>query len=223
MTLAVAILGLSGTVNGQNQGPSAGPDDPGSQRPADVALFGGGAYPGGYLKYSYKVTREGVAGHSITTTEIIPEENGMYRIEATSSDLLPEERVSVAFFGIGLRGLGFRVPTSIRGTVDLSPLSALEEELLEAGREYVLPDGGYLAAEEAGRIAGVDVVFAVYTHADYSNVSIRLAMPNDLMVRTLLPLFPYLELLYAAEDEGAEAPPMRTFSTIELIEFVYEP
>jgi len=197
-------------------------------RPTQVDLFGGSPYTGGYLKYSYRVSREEVEGYSITTTEIIPQEDGLYRIESSSTDVVPLAGVNISFFGIPLRGLGFRIPTSSGGTVDLSPLSAVEDEVLEPNREYVLPDGGYLVVGDAGVIAGLDVVYATYTHADFSNVRINLAMPADVAVRNLLPLFPLLELEYESDvlpTEGSEEEVrvMRSFSRVELIEFVYEP
>ena len=227
---ALASIGVA-EVLAQDTDPSdtRAAEDQGS-RSSQVDLFGGSAYTGGYLKYSYKVSREGVDGYSITTTEIIPEEDGMYRIESSSTDIVPLDRVGISFFGISLQGLGFRAPTNTGGTVDLSPLSALESEVLEPHREYILPDGGFLLAENAGTIAGIDVIYATFTHADFDNVSIHLAMPVDLTIRNLLPLFPYLELEYKVADSTAEgttdepiAPQMRRFSQIELIEFIYEP
>ena len=228
--LAVALLMVgavvSVVVSGDAAQPVEGPgDDP---RPEQIDLFGGSPYTGGYLKYSFRVSREGVEGYSITTTEIIPQEDGLYRVENSSTDVVPLNGVNIGFFGIPLRGLGFRIPTESGGTVDLSPLSAIEDETLDPNSEIVLPDGGYLVVGDAGTIAGVDVVHATYTHADFSNVQIHLAMPVDLTVRTLLPLFPLLELEYRATtlpEEGAEEGyrAMRSFSRIELIEFIYEP
>jgi len=199
-----------------------------SGRPRQVDLFGGSPYEGGYLKYSFKVSREGVESYSITTTEIIPQEDGLFRIENSSTNVVPLGGVQVAFFGIPLQGLGFRIPTSSGGSVDLSPLSAVEEETLEPNSEMVLPDGGYLVVGDADEISGLDVVYATYTHADFTNVRIHLAMPIDLEIRNLLPLFPYLELEYetdtlSSEGSEEEVRMMRTFSRIELIEFVYEP
>lgn len=224
--LPVVALSLALSAAAQtSEGPPEGvPED--RDRPEQVSLFGGVAYPGGHLKYTYKVSREGVDTYSISSTEITPQEDGMYRIESSSSDVVSQAAVGIAFFGISLRGLGFHIPTSTGGTVDLSPLSALEEETLEANREYVLPDGGFLVAGDASTIAGVDVVYATYTHADYTNVKVHLAMPTDLSIRNLLPLFPYLKLEYTASQDTAAAdgePRMRTFSTIELIDFIYEP
>jgi hypothetical protein len=200
----------------------------GNREDAQVNLFGGNTFTGGYLKYSYKVSREGVNAYSITTTEIIPEGDGMYRIENSSTDVVPQSAVSIAFYGISLRGLGFRIPDSEGGTVDLSPLEAVDNEILEPGREYILPDGGFLMVGEESVIGGLDVIYATYTHADFTNVRINLAMPVDLAIRNLLPIFPYLELEYEVDtlpEEGAadDFHKMRSFSQIELIEFVYEP
>ena len=222
LMLTLAIAGLAQTES--DQAPT------GAGRPAQVDLFGGSTFEGGHLKYSYRVSREGVDGYSLTTTEIIPEDDGTYRIESSSTDVVPADRVTIGFFGISLVGLGFRAPTNTGGTVDLSPLSALETEVLEPNREYILPDGGFLQAEDAGTIAGIDVVYATFTHADFDNVSIHLAMPVDLTIRNLLPLFPYLELEYEAadassDDETEDSPDLhrRSYSQIELVEFIYEP
>jgi hypothetical protein len=225
--LLVGTLASAATVESAAQAQEGGPPNR-ADAPAQVSLFGGSAYTGGHLKYSYQVGREGVAGYSITTTEIIPLGDGMYRIENSSTDVVGLGGVSIAFFGISLRGLGFRIPTSTGGTVDLSPLSAMETENLEPNRDYVLPDGGFLSVGDAGTIAGIDVVYATYTHADFTNVQINLAMPSDLTIRNLLPLFPFLELQYTSDtlpQQGAEedARRMRSFSRIELIEFIYEP
>lgn len=228
--LAVALM-LAGSLvsvlaTQATSQPGSGPGGDGG--PERVDLFGGSPYEGGYLKYSFKVSREGVESYSITTTEIIPQEDGLYRIENSSTNVVPLGAVNIAFFGIPLHGLGFRIPTSSGGTVDLSPLSAVEDEVLEPNTEVILPDGGYLVVGEAGVIAGLDVVYATYTHADFTNVRVNLALPVDLTTRNLLPLFPFLELEYETDDlssEGSEEEirMMRTFSRIELIEFVYEP
>ena len=200
----------------------------GNRQAAQVSIFGGNTFTGGHLKYSYKVSREGVDGYSLTTTEIIPDGDGMYRVENSSTEVIPESTVNIAFYGISLRGLGFRIPDNQGGTVDLSPLEAVEDEVLEPGREYILPDGGFLVAGEESIIGGLDVIYATYTHADFTNVQINLAMPVDLEIRSLLPIFPYLQLEYEDDtlpEEGADEDfrKMRSFSQIELIEFIYEP
>ena len=221
LTLALPVLAQDQTPNQQTP-----PND--ADRPAQVDFFGGTAYTGGHLKYSYKVSREGVDGYSITTTEITPQDDGTYLVQNSSSDVVSLGGVNIGFFGIPLRGLGFHIPTSSGGTVDLSPLSALEDQTIEPNKEYVLPDGGYLKASDAGTIVGVNVVYATYTQADFTNVKVDLAMPTDLTIRNLLPLFPYLELQYTSDqlpeqgaDEGYRQ--MHSFSKIELIDFEYEP
>ena len=202
---------------------------PGAEgRGAPPELFGGMTFQGGYLKYSYKVSREGVDEYSLSTTEIIPEADGTYRVENSSTVIVPESSVSIALFGINLNGLGFRIPSETGGTVDLSPLEAVADEVLVANKEYILPDGGFLVAGDEGTIAGLDVIYATYTHADFTNVQIQLAMPVDVAIRNLLPIFPYIELEYSSDqlpEEGAadDYRKMRSFSQIELIEFIYEP
>ena len=202
---------------------------PGAEgRAAPPELFGGMTFQGGYLKYSYKVSREGVDEYSLSTTEIIPETDGNYRVENSSTVIVPESSVSIALFGINLNGLGFRIPSETGGTVDLSPLEAVADEVLVANKEYILPDGGFLVAGDEGTIAGLDVIYATYTHADFTNVQIQLAMPSDVEIRNLLPIFPYIELEYTSDElseEGAveDYRRMRSFSQIELIEFIYEP
>ncbi len=219
----MSVVVLQAVAQDQTQ---TSPDE--ASRPAQIDLFGGSAYTGGHLKYSYNVSREGVEGYSITTTEITPQDDGTYLIQNSSSDIVSLDAVNIGFFGIPLRGLGFRVPTSSGGTIDLSPLSALEDTVLEPNKDYVLPDGGYLVAGDEGTIAGIDVVYATYTQADFTNVEVHLAMPTDLTIRNVLPIFPYLELQYQSDqvsEQGAaeDYRMMHSFSKIELIDFVYEP
>lgn len=227
-TTLLLVVALASVFVTEGLSQSEEPPEGAAGRPSNVSLFGDTAYEGGHLLYSYQVGREGQDEFSITTTEIIPQDDGTFRIENSSTDVVGLAGVNIAFFGISLRGLGFRIPTNEGGTVDLSPLEALEDEVLEPNTEYVLPDGGYLVAGEAGTIAGLDVVYATYTDADFTNVQIKLAMPTDLTLRNLLPLFPYLQLVYESDElpeEGADQDyqRMRTFSKIELIDFIYEP
>jgi hypothetical protein len=227
IVLAVALLPLVAIAQEQAADGAASDTTPSGDRPENVSLFGGTQFAGGHLKYTYKVSREGIDGYSITTTEITPQDDGMYLVESSSSDLVPLDRANVEFFGIALGGLGFRIPMTGGGAIDLSPLESIEDQALVPGKEYILPDGGYLVAGDAGTIAGIAVVYATYTHADYSNVSINLAMPTDLEIRNLLPIFPYLEFKYTAAEqtssEEVDNPIFHMYSKIELVDFVYEP
>jgi len=186
------------------------------------SMFGGSSYPGGHLKYTYKIERAGVQGYATATTEITPQGNGLYRIESSSTDVVPLDRVTLGFFGIPLRAIGIRVPMNTQGTVDLSPLEAIASDEVEPNSEILLPDGGYLITKEAGTLAGLGVVFGTYTHADYTNVRIQIAIAQDVMLRPLLPVLPLMELEYIPESEHAARDYIR-FGAIELIEFTYEP
>jgi hypothetical protein len=218
--VAVLVVVSAGLVKGET-GTTSGASSQSSASHAGK-LFGGAEYPGGHLKYSYRIERAGIAGFATTTTEVIPQGNGLYRIESSSSDVLPQDRVAVGLFGIQLRALGVRVPTNTQGTVDLTPLSAIGSDAVPANAEIVLPDGGNLSTGEQGAVAGVDVVFGTYTHADYANVRIRVAIPVDLEIRNLLPFLPLMELEYQATSSGGAPAPFQRFGSIELAAFSYE-
>jgi len=188
-----------------------------------TAMFAATGYNGGYLKYTFSVTNPQTLEPSTSTTEIIPMEDGTYQTLASSTSLVASDNVAFGLFGISMVALGVRGPTgSNAGTVDLSPLDSLAEESLAPNHSYLLPDGGNLETLETGEIAGVNVVYGTYTHADYGNVVIHLAIADDLDVRNLLPMFPYMEFEFSAADEAGENLFMR-FSTVELVEFVWEP
>lgn len=199
------------------------PAEGGRARPANVQLFGGGEYPGGYLKYTYRIGREGATLSSTTTTEITPLEDGTYRIVSTSDETVPLGMVRPGFYGVSLPRLGIRVPEAVSGTIDTTPLSHIASTAIEPGKNYLLPDGGRFQAGEAGQIAGVDVVFGTYTHADYTNVEIEFAFAMDLDVRNLMPFPALMRFGYTAASVSEDAPALRTFSSVELIEFVRRP
>lgn len=217
--LLLSVLSLAPAAQEAEPPPAEGE----RARPANVQLFGGGEYPGGYLKYSYRVARQGAVTESTTTTEITPLEDGTYRVVSTSNELVPLALVNVGFFGIPLPRLGIRVSENASGTIDMAPLSYISSSEIEPGREYLLPDGARFQAGELGTIAGVDVVYGTYTHADYTNVEIDFAFAVDLEIRSLLPFPAYMALRYSAEAEGAGRGITRTFSLVELAEFVREP
>jgi len=187
-----------------------------------VGIFSPIEYPGGYLKITYTVRREGVTLAATSSTEVIPQGDGTYRIINQSEEIVPEMRVQIGFYGIPLRGLGVYVAEDTVGVVDLSPLAAIEEEEIEPGRVYLLPDGGRFETGEAGTLAGVAVVFGTYTHADYANVKIEVAIASDLEIRNILPFLPLMELHYAPEAGLEDAAEFIEFSSVELSEFIWE-
>jgi hypothetical protein len=218
--VALLVAATAGLVEGQT-GSEGGAGSQGNASKS-ARLFGGAEYPGGHLKYSYRIERAGVAGYATTTTEVIPRGNGLYRIESSSSDVVPQERVAIGLFGIQLRALGIRVPTNTQGTVDLTPLSAIGSDLVQTNSEIVLPDGANLSTQDEGSIAGVQVVFGTYTHADYTNVRIRVAIPVDAAIRNLLPFLPLMELEYQPTSGGSAPTSFQRFGSIELTDFSYQ-
>ncbi len=210
----VLMVVVSGTA--QTGGSQPAPTDRGP-----VSLFGGGAFPGGYLKYTYAVTRQGAARPATTTTEISPLPDGTYSVVSTSTEVVPLALVNIGFFGVPLPRLGVRVAENTSGTIDLSPLSNIASTTIEAGKNYILPDGGRFRAGEMGTIAGIQVVYGTYTHADYTNVEIEIAFPVDLAVRALLPFPAKMVFRYSTAPMGDR--PFQMFSSVELTEFVYRP
>ena len=216
----VSVLALGALTLGQTSGSSTDqtPSNSGqNQRPVD--LFGGGAYPGGYLKYTYAITREGASTSSTTTTEITPQADGTYGVVSTSTETLALNMVHVGFFGISLMRLGVRIPENNSGTLDLSPLENISSSAIEPGKDYILPDGGDFKAGSTGTIAGVDVVYGTYTNANYTNVAILLAFPVDLTIRSLLPFPAEMEFRYSSSPDQ----PLSTFSSVKLTEYVRRP
>ncbi len=217
MLLAMLVLALSSVA--QTTGSTQGTTNPEGPRQGGIDLFGGGAYPGGYLKYTYSITREGTSRTSTTSTEITPQADGTYAVVSTSSETLPLDMVRIGFFGIPLMRLGIHVAENSSGTIDMSPLSNVSSSAIEPGKEYLLPDGGDFKAGAVGTIAGVDVVYGTYTNANYTNVEIQLAFPVDLTIRALLPFPAMMEFRYRAATDQ----PLTTFSLVKLTEYVRRP
>jgi hypothetical protein len=216
MVLA-SILVVGVNTLAQTEGSAAQGD---RTRPVtSVMLFGGGDYTGGYLKYTYTISREGANRSSTTTTEITPLDDGTYTVVSTSSETLPLAMVETGFYGIPLPRLGIHVAENSSGTIDMSPLSNISSSAIEPGKNYILPDGGRFQAGAVGTIAGVDVVYGTYTHADYSNVEIQFAFAVDLTVRALLPFPAMMEFRYSSAADQ----PLSTFSLVKLTEYVRRP
>ncbi len=215
MLLTMLALGVSCVAQ------TATGDQPpaGAQGARQVDLFGGGAYPGGYLKYTYSVSREGANRNSTTSTEITPQADGTYAVVSTSSETLPLDMVRTGFFGIPIMRLGIHVAENNSGTIDLSPLDNISSSAIEPGKDYLLPDGGDFKAGSLGTIAGVEVVYGTYTNANYTNVEIQLAFPVDLAIRALLPFPAMMEFRYSAATDQ----PLSTFSLVKLTEYIRRP
>jgi len=211
--LALGALAI-GQTSGSNTTPTQGANGQNERPPVDI--FGGGTYPGGYLKYTYTVTRQGATTGATTTTEITPQSDGTYAVVSTSSETLPLDMVHIGFFGIPLMRLGIRVPENTNGTIDLSPLENIASTAIEPNKDYILPDGGDFKAGSTGTIAGIDIVYGTYTNANFTNVAILLAFPVDLTIRSLLPFPAEMEFRYSS----APGQDMTTFSSIKLTEFV---
>lgn len=212
LALTVALVGGTAQTGGSESTPT---------RREPVSLFGGGTFPGGYLKYTYAFTRQGAARPATTTTEISPLADGTYSVVSTSTEVVPLALVNIGFSGVPLRLLGVRVAENPSGTIDLSPLSSIASTTIEPGKNYLLPDGGRFRAAEMATIAGIEVVYGTYTHADYTNVEIEIAFPVDLSIRALLP-FP-AKMVFRYRTAPAADQPLQMFSSIELTEFVYRP
>ncbi|MEI6170852.1 MAG: hypothetical protein WCQ45_00030 [bacterium] len=220
--LSVVALGVVGWAQTDGSNAPAATDE-NRQRPADagqvLGMFGGGDYAGGYLKYTYTISREGANRTSTTTTEITPLADGTYTVVSTSSETLPLAMVHTGFYGIPLPRLGIHVAENSSGTIDMSPLDNISSSAIEAGKNYILPDGGRFQAGALGTIAGVAVVYGAYTHADYTNVEIQLAFAVDLTIRALLPFPAMMEFRYSSAADQ----PLSTFSLVKLTEYVRRP
>lgn len=217
IALSVATAAL--LVLAQSDGPPQGGPGRGD-RVMLASVFGNAEFAGGYLKYSYLITREGADRSSSTTTEITPQDDGTYAIVSSSTETVPLSMVHIGFYGIPLPRLGVRVPeTGTGGTIDLSPLANITASAIEPGKNYILPDGGRFQAGSTGAIAGVNVVYGTYTHADYSNVEIQFAFATDLALRGLMPFPAMMEFRYSKATDA----PLETFSLVKLTEFIYRP
>jgi hypothetical protein len=225
--LAMSVIfaaSLAWAIPALAQASSEGVPGEGDARPRQTTagLFGGGAFSGGYLKYTYDITRQGSGRASTTTTEITPQADGTYSIVSSSTENVPLDMVHIGFFGIALPRLGIHVSENTTGTIDLSPLSNITGSAMEPGKNYILPDGGRFQAGATGTIAGLDVVYGTYTHADYSNVVILLAFATDLTIRSMMPFPAMMEFRYSTTS-STENQPLEMFSTVKLSEFVYRP
>jgi hypothetical protein len=161
------------------------------------------AYPGGHLKFTYEATFGHLGSAAKTTVEILPQPDGRYEVRTSGDQFVTADHVRVGFFGLGWVGMGFRVRDTAQGGIDLSGLSALDQQTLVPGKTYLLPDGGTFQAGDADRIAGIDVIHGVYTHEDAARYKVEMAWATSAEVRNLLPSPPYLKLLERKTADGA--------------------
>ena len=175
------------------------------------------AYPGGHLKFTYEATIGDLGSTARTTVEILPQPDGRYEVRTSGDQFVTADHVRIGFFGLGFLGMGLRVRDTDQRGIDLSGLSALDQQTIVPGKTYLLPDGGTFRAGEADQIAGIDVIRGAYTHEDAPLYKVEMAWATSAEVRNLLPSPPYLKLLERKTADG-------TFDTVvtevRLTEFV---
>ena len=171
----------------------------------------------GYLRTVYRNGASGVEDIGTTSDEYIPQEDGTYLHVRHS-----EERIGgsdpLRFSASTFLGGSITIAGDAFGALSLAPLSYTENDVLEPHQTILLPDGGSLETLDEGVIAGVEVIHAIYTHADNPNVRASLAIARDLDVRSLLPSHPSFRL----EVRSGPDEPFEMLTSSELIEFVYQ-
>lgn len=171
-------------------------------------IFGLGPYQGGTLKTVYRFTSESDRNHGTMTFEILPE-GERFRVKMIYDSLeKPEdiEKLSKLFVGFGHRE---------KSDIDLIPLLALDEREVEPNKDLVLPGGARLQTQEKTKIAGIDVVMGIYTHKDFPDQRVIIAI-SDVATRKLLLYPPLLQL------EKQEQGQFKVQDKIELLEFSHK-
>ncbi len=171
-------------------------------------IFGLGPYQGGTLKTVYRFTSEGDRNPGTMTLEILPE-GERFRVKVLYDSLeKPEdiEELSRLFVGFGHRK---------KNDIDLIPLLALDEREVEPNKDLVLPGGARLQTQEKTKIAGVDAVMGIYTHKDFPDQRVIIAI-SDVATRKLLFYPPLLQL------EKQKSGQFQVQDKIELLEFSYK-
>jgi len=182
------------------------------------------AYPGGYLKYTYRTSAAAFSLSELQTTEITPLANGQYQVTTTTSETANAQQIRLGMIGFSLNVLRLYQRENTSGRVDLSPLDNLSNQVLEPQKKYLLPDGGLFQTSERVTIAGLTGVKGVYTQADVPNVTVTIVLADDLSLRELLP-FPlsasmeYTQPAGTAVGEGMLPPGGRFSGTVELVEY----
>lgn len=187
---------------------------------ASAQIFGWGDYPGGRLSTVYEIEQSNhESGPTSYIIEIAPDGD---RYEVTKTIIDRGQTADDLKAGFGLSGImasiGVRV-TPQADSIDLSPLSALDEREVEMAPDesYLLPDGARLTTAERAQIAGIDVVMGTYLHPDYPEQRVQIAL-TDQATNTLL----YFPPLLVTEKRGADGS-FETVYRLELIEFDHTP
>lgn len=180
------------------------------------------AYPGGYLKYTYRITAGAFNISELSTTEIVPQANGQYQVNSTTTETANAQQIQLGMIGFSLNVLRLYTRENTSGRVDLSPLENLGA--LEPGKKYLLPDGALFQTSERVTLAGLTGVKGVYTQADVPNVTVTIVEADDVQVRQLLP-FPlsasmeYTQQAGTAVGEGMLPAGTKISGTVELVDY----
>ncbi len=168
-------------------------------------FFGMGDYPGGRLKVVYELDDgDPDTSPAIYTMEVAPDPDGNgYDIrEVTESQDRPADEVNLGFGAAGAAGgagATFEEEEDVE-RIDMSPLDVLDdrEVALNPDDQYLLPDGAIIKTGKRDKIAGIEVVRAVYTHPNYPAQKVELALA-DIETSKLLPLPPLMVRYYKGE------------------------
>lgn len=219
LCLVVIALGAL-LVHGSDEGldPIGGIEGVGA---VQIQMFGMGAHSGGYLKTTYQMGSMGIENTGTTSTEVIPQEDGTYRYITHTEETMGGGVGGPIMGGIPLPALGMSVAVSGSDSqmLNLSPLAAVEQEVLEPNRPYLLPDGGHLQTHDAGVLAGVDVIYATYTQQDSPNSRLSMAIASDLEIRNVLTTPPLMRLEMRSDPSG----PFQMVNSMKLIEYATNP
>lgn len=157
-------------------------------------IFGMGEYPGGTLKLVYKFERADF-GPSLYTMEVKPNGDRFDITETVETKGRKADEVGSGFGASGAAGAArARFEPRREDIIDMSPLSVLDEKKVELqpNQRYLLPDGAVLQTGDRGKIAGINVINAVYTHPNYAGQRVLFALA-DLETSKLLLFPPFLE------------------------------
>jgi hypothetical protein len=177
--------------------------------------FGMGDYPGGTLHAVWTIQNEKDVAPVNYTVDVIPDGDLFNMIETITSPSLGIDEVGSGFgSGRAAGTAGVQYSGDEGGNIDTSPLSALDDRNIEVepNENYYLPDGARLVAGDIVDYAGIEAVLCTYYHPNYPNQSVIIALASQATSDLLL--FP---IYMRTEKDGV------AITTIELIEFVYEP